>query len=99
MDAHPIWTDTRNPDLAGAFVGVGLGAQGDVPALQAAGKVDQVKTVAFDAFIQNMKLLQEGKLDRVVSVAARDYGAAVGILKDLGIRRVRLLSNNPEKGR
>src|SRR5690606_32021839 len=30
---------------------------------------------------------------------ARDYGAAVGILKDLGIRRVRLLSNNPEKAR
>ncbi|HTN59654.1 MAG TPA: 3,4-dihydroxy-2-butanone-4-phosphate synthase [Protaetiibacter sp.] len=32
-------------------------------------------------------------------VDARDYGAAVGILKDLGIRRVRLLSNNPEKAR
>ena len=30
---------------------------------------------------------------------ARDYGAAVGILKDLGISRVRLLSNNPEKAR
>ena len=30
---------------------------------------------------------------------ARDYGAAVGILKDLGIGRVRLLSNNPEKAR
>jgi 3,4-dihydroxy 2-butanone 4-phosphate synthase/GTP cyclohydrolase II len=30
---------------------------------------------------------------------ARDYGAAVGILKDLGIGTVRLLSNNPEKAR
>ena len=30
---------------------------------------------------------------------ARDYGAATGILKDLGISRVRLLSNNPEKAR
>jgi len=30
---------------------------------------------------------------------ARDYGAAVGILKDLGISSVRLLSNNPEKAR
>jgi 3,4-dihydroxy 2-butanone 4-phosphate synthase / GTP cyclohydrolase II len=30
---------------------------------------------------------------------ARDYGAAVGILKDLGIGSVRLLSNNPEKAR
>ena len=30
---------------------------------------------------------------------SRDYGAAVGILKDLGISSVRLLSNNPEKAR
>ena len=40
------------------------------------GKLDQVKTVAFDAFVQNMKLLEAGKLDSVVSVAAREYGAA-----------------------
>ena len=30
---------------------------------------------------------------------ARDYGAAVGILRDLGVGSVRLLSNNPEKKR
>jgi 3,4-dihydroxy 2-butanone 4-phosphate synthase/GTP cyclohydrolase II len=30
---------------------------------------------------------------------SRDYGAAVGILKDLGISSVRLLTNNPEKAR
>lgn len=30
---------------------------------------------------------------------ARDYGAATAILRDLGIGRVRLLSNNPEKAR
>ncbi len=30
---------------------------------------------------------------------ARDYGAAVAILKDLGIGSVRLMSNNPEKSR
>ena len=30
---------------------------------------------------------------------ARDYGAATGILKDLGISEVKLLSNNPEKAR
>jgi 3,4-dihydroxy 2-butanone 4-phosphate synthase / GTP cyclohydrolase II len=30
---------------------------------------------------------------------SRDYGAAVGILRDLGLRSVRLLSNNPEKVR
>jgi len=69
-------TLTRHPDLSGAFVGVALGSQGAVPALQAAGKLGEVKTVAFDAFVQNMKLLEEGKLDAVVSVAARDYGAA-----------------------
>ena len=30
---------------------------------------------------------------------ARDYGAAVGILRDLGVDSVRLLTNNPEKRR
>jgi 3,4-dihydroxy 2-butanone 4-phosphate synthase/GTP cyclohydrolase II len=30
---------------------------------------------------------------------SRDYGAAVGILRDLGLASVRLLSNNPEKMR
>jgi len=68
-------TITRNPDLAGAFVGVGLGSQGAIPALEAAGKLDAVKTVAFDAFVQNIELLKQGKLDAVVSVAARQYGA------------------------
>jgi ribose transport system substrate-binding protein len=69
-------TLTRHPDLAGAFVGVGFGSQGAVPALEAAGKADDVSTVAFDAFVQNIRLLEEGKLDAVVSVAAREYGAA-----------------------
>src|SRR5215210_4688885 len=69
-------TITRHPDLAGAFVGVAFGSQGAIPALESAGKLDQVKTVAFDAFVQNMKLLEAGKLDSVVSVAAREYGAA-----------------------
>jgi 3,4-dihydroxy 2-butanone 4-phosphate synthase/GTP cyclohydrolase II len=30
---------------------------------------------------------------------ARDYGAAVAILEDLGIGSVRLLSNNPDKAK
>ncbi|MFE2279541.1 GTP cyclohydrolase II [Streptomyces sp. NPDC059454] len=30
-------------------------------------------------------------------VDARDYGAAAGILQDLGVRSVRLMSNNPRK--
>ena len=67
-------TITRNPDLAGAFVGVGVGSQGALPALDAAGKLDQVKTVAFDAFSDNIKALRAGRLDAVVSVAAREYG-------------------------
>ena len=67
-------TITRHPDLAGAFVGVGVGSQGALPALEAAGKLDQVKTVAFDAFGDNIKALRAGRLDAVVSVAAREYG-------------------------
>ena len=67
-------TLTGHPDLAGAFVGVGVGAQGALPALEAAGKLDQVKTVAFDAFLANVKALRAGRLDALVSVAALDYG-------------------------
>lgn len=50
--------------------------------------------------------LQEDGLDTVdantalgLPVDARDYGAAAAILADLGITRVRLLTNNPEKQR
>ncbi|MBA3263482.1 MAG: substrate-binding domain-containing protein [Thermoleophilaceae bacterium] len=67
-------TITRHPDLAGAFVGVGFGSQGAIPALEAAGKLDDVQTVGFDAFVQNIKALHSGKLGAVVSVAARQYG-------------------------
>jgi ribose transport system substrate-binding protein len=67
-------TITAHPDLAGAFVGVGVGAQGALPALESAGKLDQVKTVAFDAFLSNVKALRAGRLDAIVSVAALDYG-------------------------
>jgi len=48
--------------------------------------------------------LQEGGLDTVeanlalgLPVDARDYDVAAEILRDLGVREVRLLSNNPEK--
>ncbi|WP_308796810.1 GTP cyclohydrolase II [Agromyces silvae] len=48
--------------------------------------------------------LQEGGLDTLdanlalgLPIDSRDYGAASAILADLGIRRVRLLTNNPEK--
>jgi 3,4-dihydroxy 2-butanone 4-phosphate synthase / GTP cyclohydrolase II len=50
--------------------------------------------------------LQEDGLDTVdanlalgLPADARDYGAAVGILRDLGVSSIRLLSNNPEKQR
>lgn len=50
--------------------------------------------------------LQEDGLDTLdanlrlgLPADARDYGAAAAILRDLGIGRVRLLSNNPEKAR
>jgi len=50
--------------------------------------------------------LQEDGLDTLdanlalgLPADARDYGAAVGILQDLGLTDVRLLSNNPEKRR
>ncbi|GGV84989.1 GTP cyclohydrolase-2 [Streptomyces griseoloalbus] len=39
----------------------------------------------------------EANLALGLPVDARDYGAAAGILQDLGIRSVRLLSNNPRK--
>lgn len=50
--------------------------------------------------------LQEDGLDTLdanlalgLPADARDYGAAVGILNDLGLKRVRLVTNNPEKKR
>ncbi|GGX92593.1 GTP cyclohydrolase II [Streptomyces fructofermentans] len=55
------------------------------------------------AKLQAMKLQAEG-LDTVeanlalgLPVDARDYGVAANILHDLGVRSVRLLSNNPRK--
>ncbi|MFJ9407233.1 GTP cyclohydrolase II [Streptomyces sp. NPDC101393] len=55
------------------------------------------------AKLRAMKLQEDG-LDTVdanlalgLPVDAREYGAAAGILQDLGVRSVRLLSNNPRK--
>ncbi|GGL79478.1 GTP cyclohydrolase-2 [Streptomyces fumigatiscleroticus] len=39
----------------------------------------------------------EANLALGLPVDARDYGAAAGILHDLGVRSVRLMSNNPRK--
>ncbi|MFJ9413413.1 GTP cyclohydrolase II RibA [Streptomyces sp. NPDC101227] len=55
------------------------------------------------AKLRAMKLQEDG-LDTVdanialgLPVDAREYGVAAGILRDLGVRSVRLLSNNPHK--
>ncbi|MFK0290270.1 GTP cyclohydrolase II [Streptomyces sp. NPDC090442] len=57
------------------------------------------------AKLRAMRLQQDDGLDTVdanlalgLPVDARDYRAAAGILRDLGVRSVRLLSNNPRKG-
>ncbi|MCH0563495.1 MULTISPECIES: GTP cyclohydrolase II [unclassified Streptomyces] len=39
----------------------------------------------------------EANLALGLPVDARDYGAAAGILRDMGVRSVRLMSNNPRK--
>ncbi len=39
----------------------------------------------------------EANLDLGLPVDARDYGTAAGVLADLGVRSVRLLTNNPAK--
>ncbi|SFW63241.1 GTP cyclohydrolase II [Amycolatopsis australiensis] len=56
------------------------------------------------AKLEAMRLQQDEGLDTVdanvalgLPVDARDYHAAAGILHDLGLRSVRLLSNNPRK--
>ncbi|PNE41058.1 GTP cyclohydrolase II [Streptomyces noursei] len=57
------------------------------------------------AKLRAMKLQQDDGLDTVdanvalgLPVDARDYRSAAGMLQDLGVRSVRLLSNNPRKG-
>ncbi|QHC22486.1 GTP cyclohydrolase II [Streptomyces sp. GS7] len=56
------------------------------------------------AKLRAMKLQEDDGLDTVeanialgLPVDAREYRAAAGILRDLGVRSVRLLSNNPRK--
>ncbi|MFI1205518.1 GTP cyclohydrolase II [Streptomyces sp. NPDC020883] len=57
------------------------------------------------AKLRAMRLQQDDGLDTVdanlalgLPVDARDYAGAAGMLRDLGVRSVRLLSNNPRKG-
>jgi 3,4-dihydroxy 2-butanone 4-phosphate synthase / GTP cyclohydrolase II len=54
--------------------------------------------------LRAMRLQAEGGLDTVeanvalgLPVDARDYGVAAGILRELGVRSVRLMTNNPRK--
>ena len=68
-------TLARHPDLAGAYLGTaGLGAEGGVGALRAAGKTDQVKVVTLDGLPAAINDLREGYQQAVVSVKLNDLG-------------------------
>lgn len=67
---------TANPELAGGFAGIFVDQQGIVPALERAGKTDQVKLVGVDGAPANVERLRNGELGAIVSVKAADYGSA-----------------------
>lgn len=61
------------PDLIGGFTGIYTDQQGNVPAIERAGKLD-LALIGVDGAPQNVDRLKEGKLDAIVSVKAKDYG-------------------------
>jgi ribose transport system substrate-binding protein len=69
-------TITAHPDLVGKFAGILVDQEGVIPALTAAGKLGAIKTVGFDGTPKGLEYLADGKLDAIVSVAAKDYGVA-----------------------
>lgn len=69
-------TLTANPDLSGGFAGIYVDQQGEVPALERAGKLGEVKLVGMDGAPPNVARLQSGALSVIVSVKAADYGKA-----------------------
>lgn len=62
------------PDLIGGFAGIITDQQGIIPAVERAGKIDDLFLIGVDGAPQNVERLKEGKLDAIVSVKARDYG-------------------------
>jgi len=68
---------TAHPDVSGGFAGIFLDQQGEVPALQRAGKLGKVKLVGVDGASPNVERLRDGALSALVSVKAADYGTQV----------------------
>jgi len=65
---------TSTPDLIGGFTGIYTDQQGNIPAIQRAGKLDQLVLIGVDGAPANVDRLKQGKLAAIVSVKARDYG-------------------------
>jgi ribose transport system substrate-binding protein len=68
-------TLTKEPDLAGIFVGGLTAAQGALPAIRAAGQASDLATVEFDGTPEGIQHLERGQVDAIISSPARDYGA------------------------
>lgn len=68
-------TLARHPDLAGAYLGTsGLGAEGGVGAIRAAGKIGKIKIVTLDGLPAAIDDLRKGYQQAVISVKLRDLG-------------------------
>jgi ribose transport system substrate-binding protein len=68
-------TLARHPDLAGAYLGTsGLGAEGGVRAIKAAGKIGKIKIVTLDGLPAAIEDLRKGYQQAVISVKLRDLG-------------------------
>jgi ABC-type sugar transport system substrate-binding protein len=68
-------TLARHPDLAGAYLGTsGLGGEGGVGALRAAGKAGQVKVMTLDGLPAAINDLRKGYQQAVVSTKLKDLG-------------------------
>jgi ribose transport system substrate-binding protein len=67
-------TLTKNPDIAGIFVGGLTAAQGALPAIEAAGLAGEIATVEFDGTPEGIGHLESGQVDAIVSSPARSYG-------------------------
>lgn len=72
---------SANPDLAGAFGVYAYNGPAWATAVKEAGKVDQVKIVAFDATTDIINFIKEGVID--ATVAQREY--------DMGYKSVQLI--------
>jgi ribose transport system substrate-binding protein len=75
---------SRDPDLAGAFIGTLPEQKGALNALRSADALHKVKTVAWDANPATIQTLTDGDIDVVVSVPAGEYGKRlISMAKDL----------------